>query len=415
MSTSRSLEDSDKSTDIILQDSWRAWSVTGAAFVGLLFSIGVLVVYSFGILTGAIALDFTWSEFQRSSLFVSFSLCSTIAGPVWGAVADRIGSRRVVIVSSILLAGCFWLLGAIPKNYLLAHLVFGLVGLLGSGTLPPTYASLVIGWFKRYRGLALGIAMIGVGVGAFLLPPIAAKIVSIRGWRDLCGTYGMLIVFVSLPCALTCLRAYPDSLERSQTVSRDLRALLAREKKQARIWILSVFAFLTGAVLVAGVTNFVPLLQSRGEALSRAAQYQAFLGLSLIIGRLVGGALLDRVFAPRVVTAILAVTASGLAVFAIANSPTAYVFAAVGIGLSIGVEIDFLAFIVSRYFDRSAFTTIFAFLFAMYSIGATVGPAGFGWALQVTGSYRAGLLSSSALMLALSLCMYFLPRYEEET
>ncbi len=394
------------------KDSQRGWSVVGAAFMGMLFSVGVLVVYSFGVLTSSMAADFGWTHIQRSALFVSFSLCSTVAGPIWGAIADRVGPRRVVIVSSILLAACFCALAAAPNDLVLAHVAFAAIGLLGSGTLPPTYASVVVGWFDRHRGLALGVAMIGVGVGAAVLPMIAAKIVLQYGWREMCVAYGLMVLLLSLPCTVMFLRGYPEPRVQRQVARQSIRATVGAAMGQYRTWILATFAFLTGAVLVGSVTHFVPLLQSRGETLVHAAQYQSILGFSLIVGRLIGGGVLDRVFAPRVVTAVLLVTATGFMVLYQANSPVAYILAAIGIGMAVGTEIDFLAFIVSRYYDRAAFTTIFALLFAIYSLGASAGPPFFAWLVQVSGGYGLGLLISAVLTFLLGLAMFALPRYE---
>jgi MFS family permease len=397
------------------KDSWRGWSVVGATFVSLLFSVGVLVVYSFGVLTSSMAAEFGWSQLHCSMLFVSFALCSTVAGPIWGAIADRVGARWAALASAVLLAASFFGLAAIPNDLLVAHAAFAAIGLLGSGTLPPTYASVVVGWFDRRRGLALGIAMIGVGVGAAALPTIAAKIVTDYSWRHMCLAYGLMVLLLSVPIAVMFLRVYPEKRGPRDTATSAIRSTVAAALRQPRTWILAVFAFATGGLLVAGVTNFVPLLQSRGETLVHAARYQAVLGVALIAGRLIGGGLLDRVFAPRVITAVLLFTATGFFILRDANSPIAYLIAAIGIGLAIGSEIDFLAFIVSRYYDRAAFTTIFALLFAIYSLGATAGPPAFNWLVQFSGGYQMGLLICAVLTFLLSLVMFMLPRYETAT
>src|SRR5205814_6134704 len=127
---------------------------------------------------------------------------------------------------------------------------------------------------------------------------------------------------------------------------------------------------------------------------------------------LIGGGVLDRVFAPRVITVVLLVTSTGFFVLQQANSPAAYLIAAVGIGMAVGTEIDFLAFIVSRYYERAAFTTIFALFFAIYSLGATAGPPLFAWMLQASGAYGLGLQVLAGVTFLLRLLMFTLPRYE---
>src|SRR5579872_2427367 len=85
-----------------LTDSRRGWLVVAAAFIGLLFSMGTLLVYSFGILALAMAEDLGFSRTQLSSIFLVFSLACVLAGPVWGALTDRFGGRAVTMSSSLL-------------------------------------------------------------------------------------------------------------------------------------------------------------------------------------------------------------------------------------------------------------------------------------------------------------------------
>lgn len=394
------------------KDSRQGWSVIGAAFIGMLLSVGVLVLYSFGVLTSSMSKEFEWTGVERSTLFLAFSLSSTIAGPVWGGIADRIGSHRVALVSSGLLCLGFVCLGIVHNSLLLTQLLFAFLGIFGSGTLPAVYSSVVVGWFDRHRGLALGITMTGVGAGAAIIPSVAAAIDAAANWRWICFSFAGMIAVFSIPAAGLFLREYPKDKDLgAASVSANWRTVVAGVLTQTRTYILALYAFVLGAIVIAGVTNFVPLLQSRGLTLTEAASYQSLLGVSLIAGRLITGALIDRIFAPYVMTAILCVTAAGFGILSQANSPVAFVIAAVGIGLAIGGEIDFLGYMVSRYFNRAMFTTIFAFLFAIHSLGASGGPVLFGWLVECSGGYSLPLLSAAGLSLFLAGLMLALPGY----
>ena len=81
-------------------------------------------------------------------------------------------------------------------------------------------------------------------------------------------------------------------------------------------------------------------------------------------------------------------------------SPAAYVLSAIGIGLAIGMEIDFLAFIVNRYYAQTAFTTIYGLLFAVSSLCASCGLPAVAWMHHAFGTYSNGLLVSSGLVFA---------------
>ena len=97
-----------------------------------------------------------------------------------------------------------------------------------------------------------------------------------------------------------------------------------------------------------------------------------------------------------------------------AHSPATYVLSAAGIGLAIGAEMDFLSFLVSRYYTRAAFATMFAFLFSCYALGAAFGPLLVGRLEATFGSYQPGLLMFAGLTFILGLTTLLLPRYDKK-
>lgn len=392
-------------------DSARGWRVVGAAFFGLLLSVGVVVVYSFGVLISAMSAEFGWGRVEAATLFAAFSLSATLGGLLWGTLADRVGGRPTVLVSSALLAVSFLTLAAMPGDLVATHLLFIGIGLLGSGTLPPTFASVIVGWFDRRRGLALGVAMTGVGAGAALLPPIAAALVTGFGWRQTYVFLALAVLLLMMPVTYLFLHPNPQASAQRGAGGAARRQAMTAALKERKAWILAIFALLTGGILVNGVTTFVPLLESRGETLTEAARYQAVLGISLILGRVLIGGLIDRVFAPLVMMGVLFATFAGFLALHEAMSPLAYLLAAAGIGLAVGAEVDFLGYMVSRYFPPAAFATIFAAMFSMYALGASLAPLVFGWLAQSSGGYGDGILISAGLTLLLALSMLMLPRY----
>ncbi|MFB0614303.1 MFS transporter [Aurantiacibacter poecillastricola] len=397
--------------DVEEMDSKKGWLVVFAAFWGLLLSVGVLVVYSYGVLISAMSAEFGWGALEASTLFAAFSFSSTAGGILWGMFADRRGGRLTVLISSALLAGCFFALSLLPGNLLVMHLLFAAIGFLGSGTLPPIFSSIVVGWFDRHRGLALGATMAGVGVGAAILPPLTALMTAEFGWRQAISVLGLAVIVLMIPVAALLLREHRHAREMRTKRSGGRREAIRLAFNQRNGWLLALFALLTGGILVTSVTMFVPILQDRGETVANAALYQSILGASLIGGRFFIGLLIDRIFAPYVMLTVLFVTTAGFFILYFASTPLAYLLAAVGIGLAVGAEVDFLGFMVSRYFPREAFATIFAVMFAMYSLGASSVPLGFGWLAETTGGFGLGIMLFGVLMFGLALMMLLLPGY----
>ncbi len=86
-----------------------------------------------------------------------------------------------------------------------AFLALGLVG----GTVQVPYLKVVSNWFDRRRGLALGLAMAGIGTGAIVMPPVAQRLISVLGWRLGYATLSVLGLVVAIPMVTLFLKDSP--------------------------------------------------------------------------------------------------------------------------------------------------------------------------------------------------------------
>lgn len=406
--------DSSKASVGDLMDSQRGWGVVAAAFLGMFLSMGVLVAYSFGVLAPAMAEDLGFNPAQIPSIFLVFSLSCVVGGPVWGALTDRFGARPITMISSMLMAILFCTLTILPSNAAFVYAAFVAIGLLSSGTLPASYATVVVGWFDKRRGLALGVTMMGIGAGAAVVPPLSALLLAHFGWRSTYVFYGLVIALVCVPILMVFLKPNPSvALERGLSKELPRLEVVRLATQVPTTWVLVFFAFLMGVVLIGTVISFVPMLQAQGMTRTQAAGYQSILGIALIAGRFIIGGLIDRFFAPRVMMAVLCITIVGFVSLYYANSPAAYALSAAGVGLAVGAEIDFLGFLVSRYYPKAAFATLFAVLFAIHTLGAGFGASLVAWLTSAFGSYQPAFLVLSALTGLLALSTLLLPRYEQ--
>lgn len=144
-----------------------------AAFTGLFLSVGVLVVYSFGVLISSMSSEFGWRIIERSTLFTAFSLASTAGGLVWGLVADRFGGRAIVLIASLSLAqaagyqsvlnlsliGGRLLIGLLIDRVFAPHVMMGVL-------LITTAGFLILRLANGSLGYCLAAATIGLAIGA---------------------------------------------------------------------------------------------------------------------------------------------------------------------------------------------------------------------------------------------------------
>jgi predicted MFS family arabinose efflux permease len=135
------------------------------------------------------------------------------------------------------------------------------------------------------------------------------------------------------------------------------------------------------------------------------------MGVSALIGRVLTGWLLDRLFAPRVAMVLLMVAALGALLLAGARSMPAGVIASSLIGFGMGGEADITPYLLAKYFGLRSFSTLYGLTWTAYAIAGAIGPVIMGKAFDATGSYQALLMQLAALTAVSAALMLFMPRY----
>ncbi len=154
------------------QDSgtvFHGWWVVLVAAIGLSMGYGPIITFTFGVFFKPLSQEFGWNRAQVSLAFSLSLLVMSIAFPFVGRLVDRFGARRV-IVPSVLLFG-FGLISFSLLSARLWHLyaIYLVLGVVGGGTAPVPYSNVISHWFDKRRGLALGLAMVGLGLSTFAL------------------------------------------------------------------------------------------------------------------------------------------------------------------------------------------------------------------------------------------------------
>jgi len=267
--------------------------------MGLAFGFSVMAAAPFSAFVLPMARDFGWKRGDIAFAMTVFNGCNILLYPSVGYLADRLGVRRVII-PSILLFGvvmCSFSLftGAIWQLYA----GYALLAVLGVGIATHNYVRLIVAWFSSRRGMALGLALAGVGVGLALTPVIAQLVINVAGWRIAYVTLGALSIVTVLPFALLWAWDPPfrkiASTDAAGAPPAHVEGLSFREAVASRaFWLLFVTFTLLGILTGALPSNLIPLLVDRGITATQAAFMASTLGIAYTAGRLVTGYLLDR-------------------------------------------------------------------------------------------------------------------------
>lgn len=353
----------------------RWWIVVGA-LLGLMVNTGVIEVFTFSVFLKPISEDL---GFQRSTIALAGvfgSLCATFATPTFGKAIDHLGLRKVHLPMICLYAVATALLSLLQPSFALMTAFFCFRGIVGSGQSPIAYSKAIAAWFDEDRGLALGIAIAGVGLGVALMPVIATHLIADYGWRiAFVGMGGAILVFGFIPAFLF-VREPPVHSDHMIAGRPAVPGDSFREAvfHSARFWAMTI-AFFIGVVAINGMlTRVVPLLSDRGIPVMVAVKALSISGFALTAGRIVSGWCLDRVHGPYVACTFFASAALGIALLASGAGGSVPFVATVLCGLGIGAEVDLMAFFVSRYFGLRSFGAIYGTLFALFSVGNSVGP-----------------------------------------
>jgi MFS family permease len=286
------------------------------------------------------------------------AISSAIAIPLVGWLIDRWGVRPILLPVIVLSASSIALLALTPDSIPVFMLLFAVTGLLGAGQGPLGYAKCVSAWFDEKRGLALGVTMSGIGIGAALVPQYAQWLIGNFGWRMAYVGLGLLTLMVAFPAVLLFLSEPARVTSRSpiapaEASERRLPDLEVREAlAKPQFWLMAFALMLVSTVTQGMVVHTVPLLTDKGFSPEAAAALMIAVGLSTMAGRLLSGYLVDRIFAPFVAAFFFMLPCLGIYLLDSALSPVAGI---ISLGLASGTEIDMIGFFTSRYFGMKRF------------------------------------------------------------
>lgn len=243
--------------------------------------------------------------------------------------------------------------------------------------MPTVWTATVSGLFSAGRGLALAVVLSGTGISASLVPLIANHFVEHFGWRTaylaLGGGWGLIV----LPLVLLFFRGASDRPKGSEPASKDIQpGLTMRQGFTSPVFYkICAIAFLFSVTGVSIVLNLIPILHERDIPPETAAGLAGILGISTVLGKLLGGYLLDRIHAGHVAAvAAMASTLLPIALLATPGSIAVIGLAAAIFSLASGANFSAVVFLAGRYFGQRSFGTLFGTVHAFLALGTGLGP-----------------------------------------
>jgi MFS family permease len=383
------------------------WVIIGVAFVTM--GIGVTARTAFSLLMPPLIDEFGWERGVVAGAFSFGFLVSAVLSPVVGRVVDRRGPRIVILTGALLLTAGLLLAPLMRRPW---HLYATLGVLVGGGANMMTYSvhsQFLPNWFLQRRGLAIGIAFAGVGVGAILLLPWLQSIILADGWRVSCRATALLVIFVAAPLNVLVWKkpediglqpdgasAAAETRKRTPTNIVDpawaaIEWTLARAMRTTRFWCIVLGYFCALVAWYAVQVHQTKYLVEIGFTPLVAAWALGVVSVVGIPGQVLLGALSDRIGREWVWTA----GCSGfalcyVALIALEHSPSEALLYAMVIGQGfLGYALpSVMGPIVAEIFEGPRYGSIFGTITVALIGGGAAGPWIAGAIHDATGSYR---------------------------
>ena len=352
-----------------------------------------------------------WSASTIGGVYLVQGLVSAVLAPVAGLLFDRIGPRKVAGVG-VILNSLGLLLWGQSESVWQFYVAFNLAGAGFTGVFASTIPA-VANWFIRRRGLAIGIASLGMASAGGMAPIVLALIEALT-WRTTLTLLGVVTFLALLPMAAV-LRYRPEpyglqpdgdvvsgGISAEEKVD-DLDGQTLSEALHGRTFWLLGFAVLMGYWAIGAIqVHHAPYLEGVGISRGAAAAVIALLSLMTIIGRVLFGWLADR-RDPRVLMAVaLAIQGVGVFVFALVDGSRTWTLAIFLLTFSParGALLVLQTTLQGYYFGRRAFGALAGVNNALNTASWSAGPYVLGVLLGVFDSYRPGLLLFGAFSFA---------------
>lgn len=387
-------------SDLLNKPINRWWTVVAGA-LGSAVGAGTIMVYAYGILAAAMTAELGWSRELVARNMTAFLIGSGLGTITLGWLISRFGIRG----PAASMAGAFGLLFAavalLPAAPSAHVVVFLLIGILGSACTALPYSVAISGFFDKRRGLALGLVVVGSGVGATLAPRIAQYFVAGYGWRTGFATIGIAAGVIAA-VGITVLVRTPTGVIASRGSGGRTVGLVPAPLPSLLNWDFWRIAFAILAVSVAtfgGMGSLVPLLKDAKISAGTIAGALSCAGLASWVGRILIGYLLDKIFAPVLCAAVLASAACGLLLLTSGLS-TAHLYAGAAlVATALGSEADLVTFLASRYFRLVDYSRVIGLMWVVWAWGGGLGTFSADRSFAAFGSYYPAFQGFAVLLL----------------
>jgi MFS family permease len=375
------------------------WVIIAVAFVVDFVAVGFFF-YSYAVFLLPIANEL--GDGSRLGANTGLALVNAVAAglaPWVGNALDRFSIKAIMAVGTCISAAGFAFL-SIVESMLQFYLVLICLTAVGTGMMGQlATAKLVANWFVAKRGMALGIATMGVSLSGVIMPFVTTWLIGQFGWRGSFQVFSVATLIIVLPVVLLYVVNTPEEKDQEPDGRKRLplpdRVVVPKPPQPNWLEILRMPTFwavtLTFGLLFCGMgatlTNMVALSKDLGFTGYQAAAILPIGALAGVIGKVFFGVLSDRANIRSAIVWAAATQGVGIAMLIFVESYWALATASAIFGFGMGGVVPLHASAVGAYFGRHGFGKLMGLMRPMMLPLQVLGLPLAGWVYDVTGNY----------------------------
>ena len=357
---------------------------------------------------------------SRTSMALAYGIATLFAAgllPQLGKLVDRHGPANMLWG----IAACFGLaciLFSFAAGWLYLVVGFAFLRFLGQGAIIVNCANMVSHWFRRRRGLALGLMALGFPLSIALHPPLVQAMIEWVGWRQTWVWLGLATWVMLLPPILLLLYSRPedvglrpDGIDGREGDS-DQAALgglsLAEALRTPAFYIIAAGLFSLSMLVTSLHVENKGILMRHGLDAQTAANMFAVTGLVAAVTMPLVGWMLDRVATRAMFIGGLLVMVATLWSVTFVTELAGAVGYAILFGLNNAITMTYFSFMWPRYFGLRHLGAIQGTGTMIAVVGASLGPLPLGIAVDLLGDYDSVLRLLALFPAACALLVLFL-------
>lgn len=379
---------------------------------------------SYGVFFTSIENAFGLNRAETSGIFSAFMALSAIFSALGGWALDKFGPKKTITAMG-LFTGAGLLISSQMHTVWELYLTYSLLMAAGTGEAYTIVVGFVSRWFRKKRGLALGIATSGGGVGSLIYAPFASYLIISFNWRAALIVLGVIALIVIIGAAML-LRGYPAEIglypngeksspaETGPDTRKDVNPAeysFREAFKTRQFWFIFMVWLFQGIAVYIITTHIIPYATDAGIPEIAAATIISVNSGFNILGGMSAGALSDRL--GRKTVAIGCAILGAASLFWLMSLPSnlwmLFIFAAF-FGISFGAVPAIISAFTGDIFGTLNIGTIMGAIGVAWFMGAAIGSLVGGAVFDIYNSYFMAFLVGAICMLMVTFFLTMLPK-----